>query len=123
MDLIPLLAVIGAVVGAVAIFKAFNVSIDDQKKKVEEASTAYDTAKSNLESVNTQLKTAQDRMDVLNAKPKLTFVEKGELEKLLGVTQRHQKELEARLDGVFQTLTIRDFAKRKGFVKIEDFVN
>ena len=87
MDLIPLVAIVGACVAAYKAFDYFNVTIDEQKQKIEELSTAYDTSKSDLEKINTELKTAQDRIDELNAKPKLTFVEQGELEKLQETTK------------------------------------
>lgn len=56
-------------------------------------------------------------------KPDARYVrfEKGELEKLLGVTKILQPDLEARLDGLFRTVTIRDGAKSKGFTKIALF--
>lgn len=61
------------------------------------------------------------RIDSHNPDERYVRFEKGELEKLLGVTKIPQKELETRLDGLFRTLTIRDFAKRKGFAKIALF--
>lgn len=49
-------------------------------------------------------------------------LEKGELERLLGVTRILQKDLEKRIDNLFQTLTIRDETKTRGFTKIALFV-
>lgn len=48
--------------------------------------------------------------------------EKGELEKLLNCTRMHRDELERRIDNLFQTITIRDETKGKGFTKIALFV-
>lgn len=53
-------------------------------------------------------------------KPEERYVqfEKGELEQLLGVTRMHRDELDKRLDGLFQAVTIHDERKPKSFVKI-----
>lgn len=61
------------------------------------------------------------RINSHNPDERFVRFEKGELEKLLGVTKIPQKELDTRLDGLFRTLTIKDFVKRKGFVKIALF--
>lgn len=47
--------------------------------------------------------------------------EKGELEKILGVSRILKNDLEARLDGLFRVVTIRDEHKKKGFTKIALF--
>ena len=47
--------------------------------------------------------------------------EKGELERLLGVSRILKNDLEARLDGLFRVVTIRDGHKKKGFTKIALF--
>lgn len=48
-------------------------------------------------------------------------LEKGELEKLLGVTRIPTKDLEKRIDNLFQVITVRDETKAKGFTKIALF--
>ncbi len=48
--------------------------------------------------------------------------EKGELEKLLSYTRMHRDELERRIDNLFQTITIQDQTKPRGFTKIALFV-
>ncbi len=47
--------------------------------------------------------------------------EKGELERLLGVSRILRNDLEARLDGLFRVVTIRDGHKKNGFTKIALF--
>ena len=47
--------------------------------------------------------------------------EKGELERLLGVSRIPRNDLEARLDGLFRVVTIRDGHKKNGFTKIALF--
>ena len=56
-------------------------------------------------------------------KPEERFVrlEKGAIEEYLGVTQIKTADLEKRIDNLFQTVTIRDKSKPKGFVKIALF--
>ena len=56
-------------------------------------------------------------------KPDSRFIrlEKGEVEKYLGVTQIKPADLEKRIDNLFQTVTIRDKHKPKGFTKIALF--
>ena len=56
-------------------------------------------------------------------KPKERFIrlEKGEIEKYLGVTQIKPSDLEKRIDNLFQVVTIRDKNKANGFVKIALF--
>lgn len=55
--------------------------------------------------------------------PEKRFVrlEKGEIEQLLGVSQIKSDDLEKRIDNLFQTVTIRDKNKSKGFCKIALF--
>ena len=47
--------------------------------------------------------------------------EKGELERILGVSKILKQDLEARLEGLFKVVTIRDKHKNKGFTKIALF--
>lgn len=47
--------------------------------------------------------------------------EKGELERLLDVTRILKKDLDARINNLFQTITIQDETKRNGFKKIALF--
>lgn len=56
-------------------------------------------------------------------KPEERFVrlEKGEIEKYLGVSKINTPDLEKRIDNLFQTVTIRDKHKARGFTKIALF--
>lgn len=55
--------------------------------------------------------------------PEKRFIrlEKGEIERLLGVSQIRPDDLEKRIDNLFQTVTIRDKNKSKRFCKISLF--
>ena len=84
-----MLPVIGALIAigvGLAVFDHFNVTLEEQKKSLEEASQAYEDAKTKLSSINTELETTAKRIDELNAKPNLTFVEEAELTKLKAAT-------------------------------------
>lgn len=58
------------------------------------------------------------RINSHNDEARYVRFEKGELEKLLGVTRILKEDLSKRLDNLFVAITIRDENKRKGFTKI-----
>ena len=61
------------------------------------------------------------RIDSHNPEKRFIRLEKGQIEKLLGVTQIKPHDLEKRIDNLFQTITIRDERKSKGFTKVALF--
>ena len=58
------------------------------------------------------------RIDSHQPEKRFVRFEKGELEKILGVDRIRKEDLDARLEGLFKTVTIRDKYKNKGFTKI-----
>ncbi|MBQ5562149.1 MAG: replication initiation protein [Clostridia bacterium] len=58
------------------------------------------------------------RIDSRNPDKRFVRFEKGELEKILGVSRILKNDLDSRLDGLFKTVTIRDKHKNRGFTKI-----
>ena len=86
-------AAVVAVQGLVSIFDALNVTIEEQKQKIEDAQQAYNKTKTEIQSLNTELETTKQRIDELNAKDKLSIAEDNELEKL----QLTNEELKLRL--------------------------
>jgi hypothetical protein len=58
------------------------------------------------------------RIDSHDEEKRYVRFEKGELEKLLGVSRILKEDLEKRLENLFQVLTIQDPDKPKGFTKI-----
>ena len=62
------------------------------------------------------------RIDSHSPSKRCVQFEKGELEKLLNYTRMHRDELEKRIDNLFQTITIQDETKPRGFTKIALFV-
>lgn len=61
------------------------------------------------------------RIDTHDEEKRFVRFEKGELEKILGVKRILKEDLDARLDGLFKVVTIRDKHKNKGFTKIALF--
>ena len=75
-------ALIAVVQIGVAVFNAFNVTLEEQHEKAQEAQSDYQALASELETVNSELATTKERIDELNKKDKLSVVEKDELERL-----------------------------------------
>ena len=61
------------------------------------------------------------RIDSHDPEKRFIRLEKGQIENILGVTQIKPHDLEKRIDNLFQTITIRDERKPKGFTKIALF--
>lgn len=61
------------------------------------------------------------RIDSHDPEKRFVRLEKGAIENLLGVTQIKPLDLEKRINNLFQTITIRDERKPKGFTKIALF--
>ena len=61
------------------------------------------------------------RIDSHNSEKRHVRFEKGELEKILGVTKINQTDLEKRLKNLFQVLKVQDSNKKKGFTMISLF--
>lgn len=61
------------------------------------------------------------RIDSHDEEKRYVRFEKGELEKILDVTKISKEDLQERLENLFQTVTIKDSNKRKGFTIIALF--
>lgn len=94
MSLLPLVAVVGGIVGIVTLIDNVTTSTKELKAQVVDAESAYASANSELDSVNTQLKDQNDLMVKLSKKDKLTYAEEGQLDELKDIT----KELEIQAD-------------------------
>lgn len=84
-------ALIAVVAGGIAIFKHFNVTLEEQHEKAQQAQSDYEEVKNELQSVNDELKTTQQRIAELESKGSLTFVEKKELENLKATNAELEK--------------------------------
>lgn len=73
---------VGAIAGVVAIFNAFNVTLEEQHEKAQEAQEGYQEIANELKTVNDELITTKQRIEELEKKDSLTFVEQEELKKL-----------------------------------------
>ncbi len=85
----------GAVGIVIGTYDLFTTSVEEQKEKMEESSSAYEDAKSKLSNIASELESQEQAMDDLLAKGNLTYAEKGQLEKLQAITKelRIQKDL------------------------------
>ncbi len=84
--MIPTALVVGGITLALSRYNKLNVTLEEQKQKLEETQTAYEETKTKLQSINSELETTAKRIDELSKKDNLTFVEQDELEKLKEVT-------------------------------------
>ena len=75
-------ALIAVVMAVKSAFDYFNVTLEEQHEKAQQAQQDYEEIKNELQAVNDELKTTRERIDELNSKDKLTFTEKEELERL-----------------------------------------
>lgn len=85
-------ALITALIAGKAIFDHFNVTLEEQHTKAQQAKADYEEIATELETVNSELKTTQERIDELNSKDKLSVSDKEELERL----KKTNAELEKR---------------------------
>ena len=81
-----------ALIAGQAIFDYFNVTLEEQHEKAQQAQSEYQQVASELETVNAELQTTQERIDELNGKETLSITEQEELERL----QQINAELEKR---------------------------
>lgn len=83
-----------AIYGLVKLIDHLNVTVSEQKQKVEDLTNEYNSLQSKIQVLDGDLKTTVDRIDELNSKDKLSIIEKDELEKL----KLSNKELKSRID-------------------------
>lgn len=81
-------------------------TLEEQKEKVDECASAYESAQTELSSITSELESQTQAMNDLLAKDKLTYAEKGQLEELQQIT----KELQIQ----------KDIADRKEFQSQKD---
>lgn len=86
-----LIAVIG---GAVALYKHFNVTIDEHIEKLHELDSEYSSNESTLSSLEEELKTASSRMRELSEIDSPTLIEQGEMAKLKETCSDLEREIE-----------------------------
>lgn len=99
----PYVIIAASVIAFTAAIVWLTNAQDRANKKAEEAVDAYKKTKSELESVEKELDDTAKKIDELNAKEKLSFAEKSELENLKAIN----KELNSRL------ILLREEAKIK----------
>ena len=92
-----LLAITAAIIAIGAAFKYMEYegkALERQQEKLEDALSAYEDVKSELENINSELDENKKKISELEAKPKLTYAEKGQLEELKQITEQLELQKE-----------------------------
>lgn len=99
-----------------------SVPLFDDKLKVQKCEPLMTLSKTSLTLPEFKILDAYlSRIDTHNPDKRYVRFEKGELEKLLGVSRILRPDLEKRLKNLFQVIKIEDENKRKGFTLISLF--
>ena len=95
---------------------------DEDKLVVQKSNPLQSLSETNMSLTEFKILDAYlSRIDSHDEEKRYVRFEKGELEKILGVTKINQPDLEKRLKNLFQVLTIRDANKPNGFTVISLF--
>ena len=90
---------IGALIyGAVKLFDALTVSLEEQKEKLQETKEAYEEAKGELQDIENELQNLKSKMEELENTPSLTWAEQEELDRLREITKELQLQKQLRQD-------------------------
>ena len=99
-----------------------GVPKDENKLMVQKSTPLQSLSETGMSLVEFKILDAYlSRINSHDEEKRYVRFEKGELEHLLGVSRILRHDLEARLDGLFRVVTIRDVEKKKGFIKIALF--
>lgn len=99
-----------------------GVPLFDDKLKVQKCEPLMTLSKTSLTLPEFKILDAYlSRIDTHNPDKRFVRFEKGELEKMLGVSRIPRPELEKRLKNLFQVVSIEDKTKKKGFTLIALF--
>ncbi len=99
-----------------------GIPTDENKLMVQKSNPLQSLSETGMSLVEFKILDAYlSRINSHDEEKRYVRFEKGELERLLGVSRILKNDLEARLDGLFRVVTIRDGHKKKGFTKIALF--
>ena len=99
-----------------------GVPTDENKLMVQKSNPLQSLSETGMSLVEFKILDAYlSRINSHDEEKRYVRFEKGELERLLGVSRILRNDLEARLDGLFRVVTIRDGHKKNGFTKIALF--
>ena len=91
---ITAIAGIGALIFAtVKIYQAFNVTLDEHKKKLEDLQSQYKENESNINSLNTELEETKKKIDEINSQKVLTIADENQLNLLKQQTNELKTQL------------------------------
>lgn len=85
---------VGAFAGLAKITDLVTVSVEEQRKKLENLKDEYSEIKSELKSLNDELTTTKQRMLELEGKDNLTFAEKEEYDNLVKINNELQRKID-----------------------------
>lgn len=85
---------VGAFAGLAKITDLVTVSVEEQRKKLENLKNEYSEIKSELKSLNDELTTTKQRMLELEGKDNLTFAEKEEYDNLVKINNELQRKID-----------------------------
>ncbi len=88
-------AVGAATMGLVSAADWLSKSLDRQKEKLQNARQSYDNAASGLKNITSELEQVRTQIEELQAKGHLSFLEQGELERLVAYRENLELALEA----------------------------
>ena len=99
-----------------------GIPTDENKLMVQKSNPLQSLSETGMSLVEFKILDAYlSRINSHDEEKRYVRFEKGELEKILGVSRILKYDLEARLDGLFRVVTIRDGHKKEGFTKIALF--
>lgn len=99
-----------------------GIPTDENKLMVQKSNPLQSLSETGMSLVEFKILDAYlSRINSHDEEKRYVRFEKGELERILGVSRILKNDLEARLDGLFKVVTIRDEHKKKGFTKIALF--
>ena len=91
---ITAIAGIGALIFAtVKIYQAFNVTLDEHKKKLEDLQSQYKDNEANINSLNTELEETKKKIDEINSQKVLTIADENQLNLLKQQTNELKTQL------------------------------
>ncbi|MDF2536194.1 MAG: Staley 55, partial [Bacillales bacterium] len=91
---LSVIAPVGAIVGAIALYKHFNVTLEETQAKLAKQKEVYDNETSKVQSLTTELETAKSKLEELNKVGGAVVTKDGEKEKLQAQTDELQRQLD-----------------------------
>jgi TP901 family phage tail tape measure protein len=85
---------VAAVIGAIALYKELNVTLEENQAKLAKQKEVYDTETSNIKNLEQELQNAKSKLEELNKIGGAVVTKDGEQEKLQAQTEELQRQLD-----------------------------